>query len=368
MESVNNMAEEKYEIDIQKKTQEVEDKLQHSNEVMVLANQIDIAKPESISAFGHETAHEISKFADKILATIQTTSVEDSGQLLIQLNKIMDRFDSSDFSAEEKKAGLLSRLFKKTKDSIDSLFQKYNTMGNEMDKVYVQLKEYESEVKNSNSMLDDMFGRNMDYYEILEKYILAGKKVLEDIQGNLIPDLKAKAESPSASQIDHVNLSNALQIDEMMQQRIFDLELAKNVSLQTMPQIKMIQKGNYNLVRKINSAFIVTIPIFKQSLIQAITLKRQAIQAKAMAALDEKTNELLLKNAENTALQSKLLAQLSGGSSINVETLEKSWQTIIKGIEETKQIQEDNKRKREEGSKKLQEIQDDFKRRAQSQV
>jgi len=146
----------------------------------------------------------------------------------------------------------------------------------------------------------------------------------------------------------------------MLEQRVYDLELAKNVALQTMPQIKLIQKGNYNLIRKINSAFIITIPIFKQCLTQAITLKRQAVQAKAMAALDEKTNELLIRNAQNTAMQAKLTAELASGSSVQIETLEKTWQTILKGIEETRQIQDEIKQKRVEGTKKLHEIQSEF--------
>jgi uncharacterized protein YaaN involved in tellurite resistance len=152
-------------------------------------------------------------------------------------------------------------------------------------------------------------------------------------------------------------LQNARQALEMMEQRIYDLEMAKVVSLQTAPQIKMIQKGNYNLVRKIGSAFIVTIPIFKSGLIQAVALKRQKIQAEAMKALDDTTNEMLLKNAQNIATQSVEIEKLSGSSSLKIETLEQTFQAILKGIEETKQIQVENQQKREEGKKKLIELQ-----------
>ncbi len=103
-----------------------------------------------------------------------------------------------------------------------------------------------------------------------------------------------------------------------------------------------------NLVRKINSAFIVTLPVFKQALAQAIMLKRQRIQAESLAALDEKTNEMLLKNARNTVEQSKLTAKMASGSSIKAKTLETTWRTIVYGIEETRRIQEEGKRKRKE--------------------
>ena len=118
-----------------------------------------------------------------------------------------------------------------------------------------------------------------------------------------------------------------------------------------------------NLVRKINSAFIVTLPVFKQAIAQAIMLKRQRIQAEAMSALDAKTNEMLIRNAQNTAEQSKITARLASGSSIKTETLEKTWQTIVSGIEETKQIQENARKQRIEDQKKLEAIKDDFNKR-----
>jgi uncharacterized protein YaaN involved in tellurite resistance len=130
----------------------------------------------------------------------------------------------------------------------------------------------------------------------------------------------------------------------------------------------MIQRGNFHLVRKINSAFIVTIPIFKQGITQAIALKRQAVQAEAMAALDEKTNELLLKNAQNTATQSKLTAQLSANSSIKTETLEEAWRTIVQGIEETQAIENQARAAREDGSKRIEQLQAEFQERFQKHL
>jgi len=361
LNNANPMNELQYDgVNLEKETNELALKIKNSPEVVALAKQLDVSNVDSVMAFGQDTASEISSFADQILHTIETTFVEDSGVLLVQLNKIMDKFDVKDF--EEKKEGFLAKFMKKAKDSIEALFQKYHTMGGEIDKVYVQLKKYESEINISNNNLEEMFHKNMNYYELLEKYICAGNMVVENFKSNILPELQNKA-ATSMEQIDQINLSNAMQVLEMLEQRVYDLELAKNVALQTMPQIKLIQKGNYNLVRKINSAFIVTIPIFKQCLTQAITLKRQAVQAKAMAALDEKTNELLLRNAQNTALQSKLTAQLASGSSIQIETLEKTWQTIVQGIEETKRIESEARQKREDGTRRLHAIQKDFESR-----
>ena len=115
-----------------------------------------------------------------------------------------------------------------------------------------------------------------------------------------------------------------------------------------------------NLVRKINSAFIITLPVFKQALAQALMLKRQKVQADAMSALDEKTNEMLIKNARNTVEQSKATARMASGSSIKIETLETTWKTIVNGIDETKQIQENARKQRVEDQKRLETIKQEF--------
>ncbi len=345
------------EFDLEKKKNEVMAKVQESPEVRSIVRQINIEDVSSIMTFGKNTAEEISRFSDALLQSMQTTKVEDSGELLIQLNKIMDKFDIKDF--KDKPPGFLEKIFSKAKNSVDALFKKYNSMGDEVDKVFVTLKKYEAEIGIANKHLEDMFNKNSEYYEQLGQYIYAGQVVLAELKNNIIPTAQAKADQ-TAERLDQIAANNLLQVQEIMEQRIYDLQLAENVAVQSMPTIKAIEYGNYNLVRKINSAFVITMPIFKQCLVQAIMLKRQSVQAKAMSALDEKTNELLLRNAENTALQSKMVAKLATGSSVSIETLEKSWQTIVNGIEETKAIQEEMRQKRLDGTKRLEVLKQDF--------
>ena len=148
---------------------------------------------------------------------------------------------------------------------------------------------------------------------------------------------------------------------EMLSQRVYDLRVAENVAIQAVPAIQNIQMSNFNLMRKINSSFIITLPIFKQCLAQAIILKRQEIQAKSIKQLDDKTNELLQRNAANTAAQSVRIAKMASSSSINIETLEKTYNTILKGIEETKAIEEANRIQRNENIGRLENIKKDLK-------
>jgi uncharacterized protein YaaN involved in tellurite resistance len=146
----------------------------------------------------------------------------------------------------------------------------------------------------------------------------------------------------------------------MMEQRTQDLRTAESVAMQSIPMLKTMEFSNMNLVRKINSAFIITLPVFKQALAQAMLLKRQAIHAESMSKLDEKTNELLIKNAQQSVEQSKRITAMASTSSIKADTLETTWKTIMQGIDETRQIQNDSKAKRLEDQQKLEAIKKEF--------
>ena len=155
-------------------------------------------------------------------------------------------------------------------------------------------------------------------------------------------------------------LTSLQQALSMLEQRVQDLRMAEMVAMQSVPMLKTMEFSNYNLVRKINSAFIVTLPVFKQALAQAVLLKRQKVQADSMQALDQKTNELLLRNATNTVDISKQVARMASTSSIQIETLEKTWQTIMTGIEETQKIQQEGHAKRLEDQKRLETMKQQF--------
>ena len=231
-------------------------------------------------------------------------------------------------------------------------------MGEEVDKIYVQLKEYESEIKQSNKKLNTMFEVNVNYYHELVKYILAGEQACKEIEAYIAQRQQDMETTGDQSiQFELTSLNQALM---MLEQRTQDLRTAENVAMQSIPMIKTMAFSNYNLVRKINSAFIVTLPVFKQALAQAILLKRQKIQAESIAELDKKTNEMLIKNAQNTVNVSKMTAKMASGSSIQIETLEKTWRTITGGIEETRRIQEDARKKRQDDQVRLEAIKQEF--------
>jgi uncharacterized protein YaaN involved in tellurite resistance len=280
--------------------------------------------------------------------------INDSGTLLQNLSEIMEQFDAKELTDDGKKGFLAS-----VKKKLEGLLAKYQNMGTAVDKIYVQLNGYETEIKQANSKLEQMFRANLGYYKDLTLYILAGEQACTEIDAYIDEYAKKLQTSPDSGAV-AMDLQTLEQTRAIFEQRVMDLKIAENVAMQTIPMLKAMQFSNLNLIRKIDSAFIITLPVFKQALAQAVMLKRQRIQAESMAALDEKTNELLIKNAQNTVTQTKYTTQLASGSSIKVETLEQTWQTIVNGIAETQQIQADAKAKRTEDSRRLAELKEDY--------
>lgn len=350
---LNIQVEAPKEFSIVEATNEIKQELVKNEEVEKLVSTININDVNSIVKFGNEVAVEISKASDQVLNSMNMDQVNDSGELLQNLAVIMEKFDAKELT-EEKKG-----LFVNLRKQLDKLLAKYHTMGEEVDKIYVQLRKYETEIEASNVKLETMFNANIQYYKELLLYIMAGEQACVELD-QYIADYRQKLEANPDSGAVAMDLQTLEQTRQVFEQRVMDLKIAENVAMQTVPMLKAMQFSNLNLIRKINSAFIITMPVFKQALAQAVMLKRQRVQAEAMQALDEKTNELLIKNAQNTVAQTKLTTQLASGSSIQVETLEKTWATIVNGIEETRQIQEAAKQKRKEDSVKLQQLKEDY--------
>ncbi len=317
-----NGLQEKNEIEVVEKYDIVADRQQmnaelvNSKEVDDIVSTIEVYNMDTIVSFGAKAAEEISKASDVVLNSMNMSQLNETSEMLKSLAKIMDQFDINEIKDNP---GLFEKLFGNFRKQLDKILAKYHTMGEEVDKIYVQLKGYESEIKQSNKKLDTMFKTNVDYYHELVKYILAGEQACKEIEAYIA-------------------------------QRQQDMENTGDQSIQF----------ELTSLNQANSAFIVTLPVFKQALAQAILLKRQKIQAESIAELDKKTNEMLLKNAQNTVDVSKMTAKMASGSSIQIETLEKTWATITNGIEETRRIQEDARKKRQEDQVRLEAIKQDF--------
>ncbi|OOB77493.1 MAG: hypothetical protein BEN18_01465 [Epulopiscium sp. Nuni2H_MBin001] len=339
------------------KTQVVSE-LKGSQVIEDLTALIDISNLASIVTFGGEVAEELAKASDVVLNNMSLDKINESSKMLEALGTIMAQFDIDEIREEDKK--FMDKLFKKTRNKLDHILNKYQSMGGEVDKIYIELKRYEDEIHKSNENLETIFNANVNFYHDLLQYIVAGDQGVKEIEDYL--DERRRDYERTGDGAIQFEITNLEQAAQMLAQRTHDLRIAENVALQSIPMIKTMQFSNVNLIRKINSAFIITLPVFKQALAQAIMLKRQKVQAEAMSALDQKTNEMLIKNAQNTVAQAKLTAELSSSSSIKMDTLEQTWKTIRDGIVETKDIQQRAIKERESDKKRLDAIKADYKK------
>lgn len=327
--------------------------LKQDPEVHALAQKIDVKDQIAMLELGKETANGISTFSDKMLATMKTSKLEESSVLLNNLNRIMDKFDPQDF-AEDKKGGFLTRLFTKGKEQLEKFLSKYDSMNKEVDVIYREIQKYEVEMKRNTVDLENLYDQNLDYFQTLSKFVAAIEVRTDEVRASL-PALEQKAQT--GDQLAAMEYETLLRAVDLLEQRRYDLEMAQQVSFQSAPQIRLMQQGNNHLIAKINSAFVTTIPIFKQGLIHAVTLKRQKLISDSMSELDRRTNEMLVRNAENISKNSVNIARSAGSPSIKIETIETTWQTIMAGIQETKQIQAETARNREEGRKRIERLQ-----------
>ncbi|RRH49854.1 toxic anion resistance protein [Clostridioides difficile] len=340
--------------DIMEYTNNKKNELRKSKEVEALTSLIEVENPDTILQFGRKASEGVARVSDSLLNTIKLNRNEENSKMLVHLTKIMDKFDLDDFQ-ETKEPNFVQKLFKKANNAIEMMFQKYETLGGEVEKIQIELEQYERDIALSNKQIGAMLNENFEFYNELQKYIVAGEMAIEEMDNEVLPFFKQKSET-SGDQMDVVNYQELLKVYDMLNQRVYDLRIAENIAIQTIPMLRGMQHNNYGLIRKINSAFVVTLPVFKQCLSQAILLKKQELQAKSLKALDDKTNELLLRNAQNVSTQSAQIARMAGTSSVQIETLEKMYNTIKSGIDETMRIEENNRALIKDNTKRLEEL------------
>ena len=360
MNAQNQMSvqQQQEQMDILKDIDAYKQQLRGMRDVQALTSEVDVQNPNSIINFGQKASENISKISDEILNNMKAVKAEEANEMLVALTKIMDKFDLQEIE-NIKEDSPINKIFKKIGNTVAKLFQKYDSLGYEVDKIYVLLKKYESDIREANANIKKLYDGNIEQYQLLEKYIVAGEMAIEEVDYYLmqIPNMQNMNEQEKQMMQQKLEICK-----DMLSQRVYDLRVAENVAIQAAPMLQTMQLSNFNLMRKINSSFIVTLPIFKQCLAQAIMLKRQEIQAKSMKQLDDKTNELIQRNARNTATQSVEIAKLANTSSVQIETLEKSYQTIMKGIEDTKAINEASRIKRAEDSQRLETLKHEMKK------
>lgn len=332
--------------EIEEYTQNYKNELKQSPEVISIVDNLDVTNMNEILAFGEKPAELISTVSDDVLHNTQLVKDEEVGDIMTSLTKIMSQFDLKDFENPTGEKSWLQKMFKKVSKTIDELIQKYDTMGSEVEKVYITLKKYENEIMDMSDKQKQLGDANVQYYRELEKYIAAGELAIEELDTKWIPEFEKRANETNDN-LERQNLNKLTQARDMLNTRVYDLQLAENIALQNLLMIQQAQQGNFMLVRTIKSEFIVTLPVFKQGLTQAIMLKRQSLIAKNVEAVRKTTDELIVKTAQNSAQQSVMLAGMATSGGVSIEKLKESYDILKKGSEDTRAIIKHNIEKME---------------------
>lgn len=337
-----------------------EQQIRESGVVDRLTSQIKVQQAETITTFGKDAVDELSKVSDAVLKKYDATIIQKTSGMMTDLTNIMKEIDLDeilDDSAEESK-GFISRMFSKGKVSLNALLSKYDTVGKKLERVCIELRTYENQIKASNADIDKMYNANMEYYKRLIAYIMAGEDAIVQVN-NYLASLVQKQKETGDPSLD-LEIQSITNAKNLLEQRVQDLRLANTVALQSLPRLKSMEFTNWNLARKINTSFIITLPLFKDAVAQAMIMKQQKLQTESLKSLDDMTNELLLKNSKAAVANMKMSAQLSGSSAIKMETIEKSWETLTQGIADTQQLIKEINTQRALDKDKLEQLNDHY--------
>ncbi len=322
--------------DAAKDREELEKALTGSDEMEELTSEIVVDDMTSIVTFGQDAAKEVSRASDEVLRSVSNSRLDDAGMMLKELAQIMGRVDDKELNSSQ--GGWIGKLFSRQPESVDGMLERYQKLGVEIDRIYVKLRSYEKDILEASRQLGQMLDANIDYYHRLEKYILAGEQGLREIDAYILQFQQeyARTQDPAA-QFQLVSLQQARQ---MLERRIYDLRLAENVALQAIPMVQMIQFSNLELARKINSAFIVTLPAFKQALAHAVIRKRQSLQREALTALEARTKQMMLEAAAPGQLRQEGRIGDKKAESLSAVSLPELKEKITTDIGKTRQFLE----------------------------
>lgn len=340
--NLSKVEETRQQFDLATSKQKYELEIRESGIIDQLTSQIDITNTTSIIEFGKEPAQKMAQLADQVLSKYDSATIDDTSKLVNSLLEVMKKIDIGEIkSLQELSATAKKSFFDRFKESaqekLNRLVGKYRTIGSEMEQICTQLSVYEQQIKNSNSDIAKMYDAAKEEYKQLVATIMAAEQACKEIEE--YRDAKQREFEETGNPDIQFELQNVNQALTLMEQRTADLRGSEAVALQSIPTFKIQEMTNANLARKINSAFIVTVPAFKTALVNSVIAKQQSIQAQGLAALDEATSVLVRKNAENAVSQLQMSQKLANTSAVKADDIEYAWNTIMSGIQQYKEME-----------------------------
>ncbi|WP_039066542.1 toxic anion resistance protein [Staphylococcus shinii] len=322
-----------------------------------LSEKIKPMDHDALLNYGTEAQSHMSQFSHRILNEVKTTDVGPVGESLNGLMSKLKSVNPDELNSENQSK--LKRLFRRTKASVNEVFSKMQSVGSQIDRISIELDKHKNNLVKDVDMLDELYNMNKDYFDELSLYIEAAKKKQHNLQQEEVPKLRAQAKS-TGNQMDVQAASDMEQFIDRLDKRIYDLQLSRQIAIQTAPQIRMIQNVNQALAEKIQSSILTSIPLWKNQMSIALTLMRQRNAVSAQKAVTDTTNDLLLKNSELLKQNALDTATENERGVVDIETLKTTQNDIIETIEQTLQIQEQGRNKRKQAESELNQLESEL--------
>ena len=324
-------------------------------QVTAFANQIDLTNSTVILQYGAGTQKKMADFSENALDNVRSKDLGEVGELLSDVVTELKVFD------EEETKGFLG-IFKKSANKIEVLKNKYAKAETNINQICKVLEGHQVQLLKDVAILDKMYGLNLTYFKELTMYILAGKQKLQEVRDTQLKELVEKAQRTGAPE----DAQAAKDLDAMcnrFEKKIHDLELTRTISMQTAPQIRLVQSNDTLMVEKIQSTVVNTIPLWKSQMVLALGVEHSAQAAEAQRRVTDMTNELLKKNAEKLKLATVEVSQESERGIVDIETLKATNENLISTLDEVMRIQQEGRAKRKEAESEMLRMENELKKK-----
>ena len=322
-------------------------------QVDAFASQIDLTNSTLVLQYGAGTQKKMADFSESALENVRSKDLGEVGELLSGVVTELKNFD------EEEEKGFFG-IFKKASNKIESMKAKYAKAEANVGEIVKVLEKHQVQLMKDTALLDKMYELNLTYFKELSMYILAGKKKLAEVRSTQLAELTAKAQDSGLPE----DAQAAKDLDSMcnrFEKKIHDLELTRMISIQTAPQIRLVQNNDTLMVEKIQSTIVNTIPLWKSQMVLALGVEHSTQAAEAQRQVTDMTNELLRKNAEKLKMATVETAKESERGIVDMETLKATNESLISTLDEVMNIQKEGRQRRQEAEAELRGMEQELK-------
>ena len=321
--------------------------------VAAFAEKIDVENTNQILQYGAGTQKKMADFSDTALATVRTQDLGEVGDLIVDVVGELKGFET------EEKKGLLG-FFQKKADQLENMKNRYAKAEQNVAKIGNALQEHQVRLLKDSAVMDKMYEQNLAYFKELTMYIMAGKQKLQEVRSGKLVELEEKAKQTGLAEDAQAARDLADKLNRF-EKKIHDLELTRAISIQTAPQIRMIQNNDTVMVEKIQTTLMNTIPLWKNQMVLALGIAHSTEAAQAQRQVMDITNALLKQNAEKLHMASIETAKEAERGIVDIETLKATNAKLIQTFDDVLKIQADGRAKRLEAENEMARMENDLK-------